>query len=194
MCAFHFILYEKVLYMCQTGWKAFRKCKYTFLPAVLGYFAFDPWPLLAPLFGAFSNRPPVHDILSADFLQVYHRNFRARLPLELEWNIEPTVPPVVLQDAAPGAGKACRGAWELLQGPTAPDFQNVPTHGRAARPEPSRLAEPCQPAMSALTPSVSWAQRPSLIFLTINVSDVVDPEIKVLSPLPRRRVPYSLPR
>ena len=31
----------------------------------------------------------------------------------------------------------------------------------------------------ALTPSVSWAQRPNIVFLTINVSDVVDPDIKV---------------
>ena len=33
--------------------------------------------------------------------------------------------------------------------------------------------------MSALTPSVSWAQRPKIVFVTINVSDVVDPDIKV---------------
>ena len=34
-------------------------------------------------------------------------------------------------------------------------------------------------AEAALTPSVSWAQRPKLVFVTINVSDVVDPDIKV---------------
>ena len=34
-------------------------------------------------------------------------------------------------------------------------------------------------AATPLTPSVSWAQRPSIIFLTINVSDVTEPEIKV---------------
>ena len=32
---------------------------------------------------------------------------------------------------------------------------------------------------AALTPSVSWAQRPKIVFVTINVSDVVDPDIKV---------------
>jgi len=32
---------------------------------------------------------------------------------------------------------------------------------------------------AVLTPSVSWAQRPKIIFLTINVSDVENPEIKV---------------
>ena len=32
---------------------------------------------------------------------------------------------------------------------------------------------------TALTPSVSWAQRPKIIFLTINVSDIENPEIKV---------------
>ena len=31
----------------------------------------------------------------------------------------------------------------------------------------------------SLTPSVQWAQRPGLIFVTINVSDSVDPDIKV---------------
>ena len=35
-------------------------------------------------------------------------------------------------------------------------------------------------AQTALTPSVSWAQRPKIIFLTINVSDVENPEIKVI--------------
>ena len=34
-------------------------------------------------------------------------------------------------------------------------------------------------AATPLTPSVSWAQRPSIIFLTINVSDVTEPQIKV---------------
>ena len=29
------------------------------------------------------------------------------------------------------------------------------------------------------TPSVSWAQREKIVFVTINVSDVKDPEIKV---------------
>ena len=37
-------------------------------------------------------------------------------------------------------------------------------------------------AQTALTPSVSWAQRPKIIFLTINVSDVENPEIKVIVP------------
>ena len=40
----------------------------------------------------------------------------------------------------------------------------------------------CKTAMAgqtALTPSVSWAQRPKIIFLTINVSDIENPEIKV---------------
>ena len=36
-------------------------------------------------------------------------------------------------------------------------------------------------AQTALTPSVSWAQRPKIIFLTINVSDVENPEIKVIT-------------
>ena len=35
-------------------------------------------------------------------------------------------------------------------------------------------------AQTALTPSVSRAQRPKIIFLTINVSDVENPEIKVI--------------
>ena len=30
-----------------------------------------------------------------------------------------------------------------------------------------------------LTPSVSWAQRPKIVFVTINVSDVNNPDIKV---------------
>ena len=29
------------------------------------------------------------------------------------------------------------------------------------------------------TPSVSWAQREKIVFVTINVSDVKEPEIKV---------------
>ena len=33
---------------------------------------------------------------------------------------------------------------------------------------------------AALTPSVSWAQRPKLVFVTINVSDVENPDIKVV--------------
>ena len=36
---------------------------------------------------------------------------------------------------------------------------------------------------AVLTPSVSWAQRPKIIFLTINVSDVENPEIKVVTDL-----------
>ena len=32
---------------------------------------------------------------------------------------------------------------------------------------------------AALTPSVTWAQRTDLIFLSINVPDVATPEIKV---------------
>jgi len=31
----------------------------------------------------------------------------------------------------------------------------------------------------SLTPSVTWAQRPKIVFVTINVSDVQDPDIKV---------------
>ena len=34
-------------------------------------------------------------------------------------------------------------------------------------------------AETALTPSVSWAQRPKIVFVTINVSDVENPDIKV---------------
>merc|ERR1711874_556365 len=34
-------------------------------------------------------------------------------------------------------------------------------------------------AAAALTPSVSWAQRGKIVFVTINVSDVKDPDIKV---------------
>jgi len=34
-------------------------------------------------------------------------------------------------------------------------------------------------AAAALTPSVSWAQREKIVFVTINVSDVKDPDIKV---------------
>ena len=32
---------------------------------------------------------------------------------------------------------------------------------------------------AALTPSVTWAQRNNLVFLSINVPDVASPEIKV---------------
>ena len=31
----------------------------------------------------------------------------------------------------------------------------------------------------SVAPPVLWAQRPNLVFVTINVSDCVDPEIKV---------------
>jgi len=34
-------------------------------------------------------------------------------------------------------------------------------------------------ASATLTPAVAWAQRPKIVFLTINVSDVSNPEIKV---------------
>ena len=34
-------------------------------------------------------------------------------------------------------------------------------------------------ATDTLTPSVSWAQRPKIVFVTINVSDVSEPDIKV---------------
>ena len=43
----------------------------------------------------------------------------------------------------------------------------------------SRQPNQIMSAEAALTPSVSWAQRPKLVFVTINVSDVVDPDIKV---------------
>ena len=33
--------------------------------------------------------------------------------------------------------------------------------------------------MSAATPSVMWAQRPNLVLITINVSDCINPDIKV---------------
>ena len=36
-------------------------------------------------------------------------------------------------------------------------------------------------AAAALTPSVTWAQRNDLVFLSINVPDVSMPEIKVTS-------------
>ena len=38
---------------------------------------------------------------------------------------------------------------------------------------------PIMSAETALTPSVSWAQRPKIVFVTINVSDVENPDIKV---------------
>lgn len=34
-------------------------------------------------------------------------------------------------------------------------------------------------ASATATPSVTWAQRPTFVFVTINVSDVTDPDIKV---------------
>ena len=47
------------------------------------------------------------------------------------------------------------------------------------KPNNSEDSPPIMSAIPALTPSVSWAQRPKLVFVTINVSDVVDPIIKV---------------
>lgn len=44
------------------------------------------------------------------------------------------------------------------------------------------ILEQIMAAQTSLTPSVSWAQRPKIIFLTINVSDVEKPEIKVITP------------
>ena len=34
-------------------------------------------------------------------------------------------------------------------------------------------------ASATATPSVTWAQRPKIVFVTINVSDVTNPDIKV---------------
>ena len=39
---------------------------------------------------------------------------------------------------------------------------------------------PIMSAEAALTPSVTWAQRPKIVFVTINVSDVENPDIKVI--------------
>ena len=37
-------------------------------------------------------------------------------------------------------------------------------------------------AATTLTPAVTWAKRPKIIFLSINVSDVTSPEITVATP------------
>jgi len=43
----------------------------------------------------------------------------------------------------------------------------------------SLLQEIKMTTSEALTPSVLWAQRPNLLFVTINVSDIENPDIKV---------------